>query len=93
MGYSMEVIANLFNSIYSFLLSLTNWPLAFVLLAGGIYFTLRTLFVQIRLLPEAWKVVLEKPSTPGSVSSFGALMVSTASRVGNGNIIGVYVAI
>ena len=93
MGYSMEVIANLFNSIYSFLLSLTNWPLAFVLLAGGIYFTLRTLFVQIRLLPEAWKVVLEKPSTPGSVSSFGALMVSTASRVGTGNIIGVSVAI
>ena len=72
---------------------MTNWPLAFLLVTGGLFFTFRMLFVQIRLFPEAWRVVMEKPKTPGSVSSFGALMVSTASRVGTGNIIGVSVAI
>ena len=89
----MNFIISFFSGVYDFLLSLTNWPLAFLLLAGGLFFTLRMLFVQVRLFPEAWRVVLEKPKTPGSVSSFGALMVSTASRVGTGNIIGVSVAI
>ena len=89
----MEKLNLIWTSIYAFLLDLTNWPLAFVLLAGGIYFTIRTLGVQLRLFGESWRVVLEKPKTPGSVSSFGALMVSTASRVGTGNIIGVSVAI
>ena len=79
--------------IYNFLLDLTNWPLAFVLLLGGIYFTVRTGFVQLRLFLESWRVVMEKPRTAGSISSFGALMISTASRVGTGNIIGVSVAI
>ncbi len=81
------------NTIYDFLLSLTNWPLAFLLLAGGLYFTIRTFGVQLRMFAESWRVVLEKPQKAGSVSSFGALMVSTASRVGTGNIIGVSVAI
>ncbi|MBE6379441.1 MAG: alanine:cation symporter family protein [Lentisphaerae bacterium] len=89
----MEELNLIWTSIYAFLLDLTNWPLAFVLLAGGIYFTIRTFAVQVRLFPEAWRVIIEKPKTPGSVSSFGALMVSTASRVGTGNIIGVSVAI
>ena len=39
------------------------------------------------------RVVTERPDRAGSVSSFQALMVSTASRVGTGNIIGVSVAI
>ena len=81
------------ETIYTFLLDLTGWPLAFILLAGGIYFTVRTGFIQLRMLKESVKVVLEKPRTPGTVSSFGALMISTASRVGTGNIIGVSVAI
>ncbi len=81
------------ETIYNFLLDLTGWPLAFVLLAGGIYFTIRTGFIQLRMLKEAFKVVMEKPRSKGSVSSFGALMISTASRVGTGNIIGVSVAI
>ena len=71
---------------------MTNWPLAVVLLAGGMYFSLRTGFIQ-RKLPEAIRVTLEKPSGKDNVSSFGALMVSTASRVGSGNIIGVSTAI
>ena len=89
----MNSVAGFFSGIYDFLLSMTNWPLAFLLVIGGLFFTFRMLFVQIRLFPEAWRVVMEKPKTPGRVSSFGALMVSTASRVGTGNIIGVSVAI
>lgn len=67
--------------------------LIIILLAGGLYFTVRTRFVQFRFLGESIKVVLEKPDKEGSVSSFQALMVSTASRVGTGNIVGVATAI
>ena len=67
--------------------------LIIILLAGGLYFTVRTGFVQFRFLKESIKVVLEKPEKEGSVSSFQALMVSTASRVGTGNIVGVASAI
>ncbi|MBO5689261.1 MAG: alanine:cation symporter family protein, partial [Lentisphaeria bacterium] len=56
------------------------------------YFSIRTGLVQ-RKLGEALRIVLEKPAEPGQISSFGALMVSTASRVGSGNIIGVSTAI
>jgi AGCS family alanine or glycine:cation symporter len=63
------------------------------LIAIGIYFTIRTKAVQIRLFPEMFRVVTEKPDNENGISSFGALMVSTASRVGTGNIIGVCTAI
>ena len=63
------------------------------LIAIGIYFTIRTGAVQIRLFPEMFRVVMEKPENEQGISSFGALMVSTASRVGTGNIIGVCTAI
>ena len=63
------------------------------LLAAGLIFTFRSKFLQIRLLGESFRVVKEKPKTKGSVSSFGALMISTASRVGTGNIVGVSTAI
>lgn len=67
--------------------------LIIVLCLAGIIFTFRTRCVQLRLLGESIRVVLERPHTPGAVSSFQALMVSTASRVGTGNIIGVSIAI
>ena len=63
------------------------------LIAVGIYFTIRTKAVQIRLFPEMFRVIMEKPENENGISSFGALMVSTASRVGTGNIIGVCTAI
>ena len=63
-----------------------------MLLAVGLYFTLRSRFVQLRLLPESIRVVGEKTDS-NSVSAFQALMVSTASRVGTGNIVGVANAI
>lgn len=64
-----------------------------LLLAAGLFFTFRSKFIQIRLLGESFRVVSEKPKTKGSISSFGALMISTASRVGTGNIVGVSTAI
>lgn len=66
--------------------------LVVVLVAAGLYFTVRTGLMQIRLFPECFRVLLEKPEG-GEVSSFQALMVSTASRVGTGNIIGISTAI
>ena len=80
--------------MYQFLLYLTGWPLALLLLCGGVYFTVRLKFPQFRLFTESIRVVSEKPvSADASISSFGALMISTASRVGTGNIIGVSNAI
>ena len=67
--------------------------LIIVLLACGFYFTIRTKFIQFGLLGEAFKVIKEKPGGKDDVSSFQALMVSTASRVGTGNIVGVSNAI
>ncbi|MBQ8327523.1 MAG: alanine:cation symporter family protein [Lachnospiraceae bacterium] len=81
-----KVISEISNFMYSYLLII-------LLLAVGLYFTLRTKFVQLRLLPEAIKVVSEKKGDKKSVSAFEALMVSTASRVGTGNIVGVANAI
>lgn len=80
-------------SVYDFLLYLTGWPLALVLFCGGLYFTIRTKFPQFRLFKESIRVVSEKPKDKESISSFGALMISTASRVGTGNIVGVSTAL
>ena len=72
---------------------LYTYILLFLLSATGIYFTVRSRFVQFRLFPEAWHVILEKKHGNGGISSFEALMVSTASRVGTGNIAGVATAL
>ena len=73
--------------------ALYSWLLIVILVAGGLFFTVRTKFVQFRLLGEQLRAVTEKPGQKGGVSSFQALMVSTASRVGTGNIIGVSTAL
>lgn len=70
--------------LYSFILVL-------LLIAGGLYFSFRTKFLQFRLFKDQIRSVTEK--TKGGVSSFQALMVSTASRVGTGNIVGVSTAL
>lgn len=72
--------------------ALYNYVLIFLLVIGGLYFTVRSKGAQIRLIGAQLKSVTEK-SKDGKVSSFQALMVSTASRVGTGNIIGVSTAI
>lgn len=82
-----NVIEATSNIMYSYLLII-------LLLAVGLYFTFRTRFVQFRLLGESIRLVTErKEGGENSVSTFQALMVSTASRVGTGNIVGVANAI
>ncbi len=72
---------------------LYDYLLVIILIAGGLVFTFFTKAVQFRTLPLQIKAVTEKPGKDGGISSFQALMVSTASRVGTGNIIGVSTAI
>ena len=63
-----------------------------ILLVASIYFSLRTKFVQVRLFPDSIKILMEKGKKDGT-SSFQALMISTAARVGTGCIAGVATAI
>ena len=81
-----EIIASVTDALYSYILII-------VLVLGGIYFTVRTRLVQFRLFREQIRCVTEKPADGKGVSSFQALMVSTASRVGTGNIVGVSTAL
>ncbi|MBE6862824.1 MAG: sodium:alanine symporter family protein, partial [Ruminococcus sp.] len=81
-----EIVAAVNDVLYSYILII-------LLAAGGLYFTIRTKFVPFRLFKEQLRAVMDKPSEKGGVSSFQALMVSTASRVGTGNIVGVSTAL
>lgn len=84
---------NLLASLNDFLYS---YILIFLLVAAGIYFSIRTKFVQFRLISDAIRALKEKAENNDngkSVSSFQALMISTASRVGTGNIAGIATAI
>ncbi len=81
-----NIVGAVSNALYSYILII-------LLIAGGIYFTIRTRFAPFRLFKEQLRAVIEKPADGKGVSSFQALMVSTASRVGTGNIIGVSTAL
>lgn len=86
----MQGIISFFNQVDTYL----YYPVLIVILAaGGLFFSFRTRFVQLRLLGESCRLIAEKPAGSQKVSSFQALMVSTASRVGTGNIVGVSTAI
>ena len=64
-----------------------------VLLILGIYFTVRTRFVQVRLFGEMFRLIFEKRENNDGVSPFQAFTISAASRVGTGNVTGVALAI
>ncbi len=81
-----KIVAGISDALYSY-------ALIILLVAGGLYFTFRTRFAQFRMMGEQLRAVTEKPKNGKGVSSFQALMVSTASRVGTGNIIGVSTAL
>lgn len=67
--------------------------LVILLIPTGIYFTIRTKFLPIRLFPDMIRALTEKGGKKGGLSSFQTLMVSTATRVGMGNLVGVVAAI
>ncbi len=72
--------------------------LVLILVPAGIYFTIRTRFLPFRLFPEMVKVTLEnnkkiEEEEREGISGVQALIVSTACRVGMGNLVGVVAAI
>lgn len=89
----MSIINAIENLISSTNEVLYGYILIILLIAGGLYFSFRTKFAQFRLFGTQIKCVTEKPADGKGTSSFRALMVSTASRVGTGNIVGVSTAL
>lgn len=84
-----EYLGQLNNFMYTYIL-------IFMLIGAGVYFTIRTRFVQLRRIGDVIRILKEKSRDENGtkqVSSFQALMISTASRVGTGNIAGIAAAI
>lgn len=103
----MDMIVKIISSVYQFLWGdLITLPLpgggsvgisllVLMLIPTGIYFTVRTRFLPIRMFPEMVRAMTEKRSgsAGNAISGLQALVVSTATRVGMGNMIGVVAAI
>lgn len=99
------MIVSIIEKIYSFLWGdLLTIPLpgggsigisllVILLIPTGIYFTIRTRFLPIRLFPDMVKALTAKSENKDSLSTFQTLIVSTATRVGMGNLVGVVAAI
>ena len=63
------------------------------LVPAAVYFTIRTRFMQLRLFPDMVRALTEQKSGEKGLSPFQTLIVSTATRVGMGNLVGVVAAI
>lgn len=75
---------------------LWTYVLITLLIAAGLWFSWRTGFVQIRMLPEMVAILTDGVGTrtrEGHISPFQAFCISTASRVGVGNIAGIAIAV
>ena len=89
----MDLLGSIVGSINNIIWS---YVLIGMLVCIGVYFTLATKFVQIRLLGEMMRLMTQNAGSKGDkhkVSSFQAFCISTASRVGVGNIAGVAIAV
>ena len=66
-----------------------------LLIPAGLYFTVRTRLLPLRCFPEMLRVMIRRESggKSGAISGLQALIVSTATRVGMGNMVGVVAAI
>ncbi len=65
----------------------------YILVPAAVYFTIRTRFMQVRLFPDMVRALTEQKSGENGLSPFQTLIVSTATRVGMGNLVGVVAAI
>ncbi|MBP5170797.1 MAG: alanine:cation symporter family protein [Bacteroidales bacterium] len=83
----MERVVSLVNDI------VWNPALVVLLLAAGLYFSVRTRMVQIRRLPLMIRSLFGKKAEGGGISSFEAFCIALSGRVGTGNIVGVATAI
>ena len=86
----MDFLANLVDKINGYI---TDYCLVFLLIGVGLYFTIRTKFVQVRCFGEGMRNVFGKLSLKGGkqeggLSSFQALATAIAAQVGTGNIVG-----
>lgn len=90
MEFINDILSKINDVMYTYILII-------MLVGVGVYFTIRTKGVQFRLLIDGIKSMMEKSEVDENgqkkVSSFQALMISTASRVGTGNIAGIATAI
>ena len=66
-----------------------------LLIPAGLYFTVRTRLLPLRCFPEMLRLMMHRESVGrgGAISGLQALIVSTATRVGMGNMVGVVAAI
>lgn len=73
----------------------TDIIMVVLLIVCGLYYSFLTRFVQFRMLNSVFKILTEKNEghTKEHISPFQALMISTASRVGIGNIAGISLAL
>ncbi len=86
MEFLVSIIGSMNNILWSYVL--------IVMLVGlGGYFTIKTGFVQFRYLKDMFKTFADKQENECAVSPFQAFCISTASRVGTGNLAGVAMAI
>ena len=96
----IQIISNLFWDFptnfewYGKIPILGNFSLAIILLVGtGIYFTFRLRFIQVRKFRYGLHVLMRQKSSGTGISSLTSFLLSTAMRVGPGNILGVTGAI
>lgn len=99
------MIVSIIEKVYSFLWgNLIRIPLPsggslgislliILLIPTGVYFTIRTRFLPVRLFPDMVRSLTGKKKNENSLSTFQTLIVSTATRVGMGNLVGVVAAI
>lgn len=95
-----NIIVAIYNFLWGDLITLNfkrtsiGIPLLVILLIPtGIYFTVRTRFMPIRKLPQMVRALGEKKDDKSNLSTFQTLIVSTATRVGMGNLVGVVAAV
>ena len=90
----MEILNNLVVSFNDFL---WGYILIILLIGAGLLFSFKTKFVQFRYIKEMFRLlgdgIGKSIKEKGGVSSFQAFCISTASRVGTGNIAGVAIAV
>lgn len=87
----METIVSILGSINNFAYT---YYLVGLLIFASVFYSFKLKFVQISMLKEGFRVITEKPDGKSdALSSFQALTISVASRVGIGNIAGIAVAV
>ena len=103
----MQIITAIYNLLWGDLFSIPLPGggsigislLVLILIPAGIYFTIRTKFLPVRCFPEMLRISVERQKDgknnkkSGTISGLQALIVSTATRVGMGNMVGVVAAI